>query len=385
MDCDVLIVGGGPVGASLALALKDSGYQVMVLEARGDPAATADPRALALSYGTSLLLRRLGVWDRLPMATPIEVIHVSTRSRFGRSVLTAGDAGVPALGYVVNYRDLVGAMHNALLGCGAEYATGTTVTGLDCKSAAGSVRYLRGGEQREASARLVVLSDGGRLTTGLDGVVQRERQYGQWAVVAEVAAERTPRHTAYERFTCDGPVALLPFGERCALVWTVPAGDAQGVLGLDDTAFLERLSEHFGGRLGSFTFAGPRSGFPLSFRESRVQDVPRLLLLGNAAHTLHPVAGQGFNLGLRDAWELAELLLAAKGEDPGSSEVRDRFRTRRRIDVGAGALFTDSIVRLFSNSDPLLAPARGIALSLLDLVPPAKRFLSRRMMFGTRG
>jgi 2-octaprenyl-6-methoxyphenol hydroxylase len=385
MDCDVLIVGGGPVGAALALGLRRSRYRVLVLEARQDPAASADPRALALSYGTSLLLRRLEIWDRLPTATPIEAIHVSSKGQFGRSVLTAGDAGVPVLGYVTNYRDLVRVMHGALLESGVEYVAGASVSSLECNAEQSRVRYARGGEPREGSARLVVLSDGGRLASGLEGVKQRERDYGQWAVVAEVAMERASRHTAYERFTRDGPVALLPFGERFALVWTVPAGDAPAVLGLADADFLEKLSGHFGGRLGRFTYAGPRAGFPLSFRETDAWSVPRLLLLGNAAHTLHPVAGQGFNLGLRDAWELAEMLPAWGGDDPGAGEVRDRFRARRRLDMGAGAFFTDSIVRLFSNSDPLLAPARGFALSLLDMIPPAKRFLSRRMMFGARG
>lgn len=385
MECDVLIIGGGPVGAALALGLRGSGLRAAVLEAREDPAAVADPRALALSYGTSLVLRRLGVWDALPGATPIEVIHVSTKGHFGRSVLTARDSGVPVLGYVANYRDLVRVMHGALLESGAAYVTGATVTGLHCEADAGTVGFLRGGREEQASARLVVLCDGGRLTSGLGGVIQRERDYGQWAVVAEVATERSPRHTAFERFTDDGPVALLPFGERFALVWTVRAGDAQAILGLDDAAFVERLYGHFGGRLGRFTFAGPRAAFPLSYRESQARGVPRLLLLGNAAHTLHPVAGQGFNLGLRDAWELADVLVASKGNDPGTDEVRDRFRARRRLDVGAGALFTDSIVRLYSNSDPFLGPLRGVALSLLDLVPPAKRFLSRRMMFGARG
>jgi 2-octaprenyl-6-methoxyphenol hydroxylase len=381
---DLTIIGGGPVGAALALALRGSGLSVAVLEAREDPAAAADPRALAVSWGSRLILERLGVWARIP-ATAIRGIHVSTRGSFGRAVLSAGECGVPDLGYVVSYRDLYRALHEALGASDCAYLTGAEVTEVNCDADAGRITFRRGGAEQQAAARLVVLADGGRLAQTVKGVQRSEREYGQWAVVAEVRTDRPHGNTAYERFTPSGPVALLPQGEGYALVWTATPEQAQELIALEDAAFLARLQEHFGARAGRFVSAGPRAGFPLSLRESETRGVPRLVLLGNAAHTLHPVAGQGFNLGLRDAWELAELLLRQPGADPGSAVMLREFRTRRRLDTGGGILFTDSLVRLFSNELPLLSAARGAALTALDLLPPVKRFLARRMMFGARG
>ncbi len=380
----LIVIGGGPVGAALALALRGSGLAVAVLEARDDPAAAADPRALALSRGSRLVLERLGVWSRVP-ATAIRRINVSSRGAFGRAVLTAEECGVPELGCVVGYRDLYRALHEALGASGAAYLTGAEVTDVDCGAEAGRVAFRRGAEAQEATARLVVLADGGRLAQAVRGVERSERDYGQWAVVAEVRADRAHANTAYERFTAAGPVALLPQGEAYALVWTARPEEARELQALDDAAFLERLQEHFGKRAGRFMAAGPRAGFPLALREAEARGVPRLALLGNAAHTLHPVAGQGFNLGLRDAWELSELLLRRRGADPGSGALLEEFRARRRLDTEGGILFTDSLVRVFSNDLPLLAAARGAALTALDLVPGAKRFLARRMMFGARG
>lgn len=381
---DLIVIGGGPVGAALALALRGSGISVAVLEAREDPAAAADPRALAISWGSGLILERFGVWGRIP-ATAIRGIHVSTKGSFGRAVLGAEECGVPDLGYVVSYRDLYRALHEALAASGADYLTGAEVSEVDCDVEAGRVAFHCGGEARTASAQLVVLADGGRLAQAVKGVQRSEKEYGQWAVVAEVRADRPHGNTAYERFTGTGPVALLPQGEGHALVWTATPEQAQELIALEDAAFLARLQEHFGARAGRFVSAGPRAGFPLALRETEARGVPRLALLGNAAHTLHPVAGQGFNLGLRDAWELAELLLRRRGADPGSEAMLREFRARRRLDTEGGILFTDSMVRLFSNDLPVLSAARGAALTVLDLLPPAKRFLARRMMFGARG
>lgn len=381
---NVAVIGGGPVGAALALALRGSSLSVAVLEARADPASAADPRALALSHGSSLLLARLGVWERIP-ATPIETIHVSSAGSFGRSLLAARDCGVPALGYVVSYRDLYQALHSALAATDADYLTGAAVSEVRCDADARRVRFERGGASEEMVAELVVLAEGGRLGGSIEGVRQSERDYGQWAVVAEVRSDCPHGNRAYERFTPDGPVALLPAGTGFALVWTVRAEEAQAILQLDDEAFLARLQSHFGGRAGRFAAAGPRAGFPLVLKECGTRGVSRLLLLGNAAHTLHPVAGQGLNLGLRDAWELAEVLRRSVGADPGDEPVLAEYRRRRRLDTRGGILFTDGLVRLFSNADPLLAAARGAGLVALDLLPPAKRFLARRMIFGARG
>ncbi|HET9702326.1 MAG TPA: FAD-dependent monooxygenase [Burkholderiales bacterium] len=383
-DYAVAVIGGGPVGAALALALRGGGISAAVLEARGNPAAAADPRALAISWGSRLILERLGVWASIP-ATAIRGIHVSSKGSFGRALLQARECGVPDLGYVVSYRDLHRALHEALAASGADYLTGAEVCDVDCAAESGRVAFRRGDEARQATALLVVLADGGRLAQSVRGVRRSEREYGQWAVVAEVGTDRPHGNVAYERFTAGGPVALLPRGEGYALVWTAAPEPAQELLAFEDAAFLARLQAHFGARAGRFVHAGPRAGFPLALREADAPGMPRLALLGNAAHTLHPVAGQGFNLGLRDAWELAQLLLHRRGADPGSDALLREFRARRRVDTEGGILFTDSLVRIFSNDLPLLSAARGAALTALDLLPSAKRFLARRMMFGARG
>ena len=381
---DLIIIGGGPVGMALALALRDSGVAALLLEARGVPEKTEDMRPLALSHGSHLILQRLGVWQALPTVTPITTIHVSNRGGFGRTVLTAGDVGVPALGYVVNHHDVFRAMHEALQGCGVDYLDGAQVTRLETSAEQGQVEFQHGGVTKLATAKLLVLADGGHLSGQVEGITQHVREYHQWAVVARIKTALPQCGVAYERFTPDGPVALLPLGEYFALVWTVSPAAAQEILGLDDAAFLTRLHDHFGDRLGNFVDASKRSGFPLALRYADPVTALRVALVGNAAQTLHPVAGQGFNLGLRDAWELADEIIASAAET-GAPAMLARYRHRRQMDSGAGRVFTDSLVKLFSNDDPLLRSMRSLGLSALDCLPPVKRFVARRMMFGARG
>jgi len=420
-DYDLIIVGGGPVGMALALALRGSGVSVLLLEARGLPEKTEDSRPLALSHGSRLILERLGVWKGLPEITPITTIHISNRGGFGRTVLTAPDIGVPALGYVMNHHDVFRSMHEAIKKSGVDYQVGAQVTRLETSTEMGQIEFQHNGVAKKATARLVVLADGGRLTAQIEGVTQHVQDYQQWAVVARIKSEhfsialaasakpsatkarsrtrsaktgghagneaaRTPGQcgVAYERFTPDGPVALLPSGEYFALVWTVSASAAQEILALDDAAFLARLHEHFGDRLGKFVEAGKRSGFPIALKYATPVTACRVALVGNAAQTLHPVAGQGFNLGLRDAWELAEEIAESPAET-GKPAMLARYGRRRRVDSSAGRLFTDSLVKLFSNDDPVLGSMRGIGLSALDCLPQAKRFVARQMMFGARG
>ena len=398
-DYDVIVIGGGPVGMALALALNGCGISVLLLEAKGLPAKTEDARPLALAHGSRLILQRLGVWDALPDVTPIRTIHISNRGGLGRTVLTSAEAGVPALGYVINYHDLFRTMHEALKTCDADYLTGADVTSLHTRAEAGEVEFQHDGAIKNMTARLLVLADGGRLSDKIDGVTQHVHDYGQWAIVARVRTERfenpdattaipspprTQTGVAYERFTSDGPVALLPSGKYFALVWTVSPSAAEDILGLDDAAFLERLHGHFGDRLGRFVEAGKRSGFPLALKYATPVTAGRVVLAGNAAQTLHPVAGQGFNLGLRDAWELAEEVIASPPE-VGRQAMLARYRARRGVDSSLGRIFTDSLVKLFSNDAIVLDKVRSMGLSALDCLPPAKRFVARRMIFGIRG
>lgn len=381
---DILIIGGGPVGAALALALRDSGLAVTLLEARA-PDAVSDPRAIALSYGSRLLLERLGVWPGVSPATPIHRIHVSQQGGFGSSVLAPEDAGVPALGYVADYGSLLRALHSALSASRVPVQVGARVSGIEALPEAARAEYEIGGTRISATARLLVLAEGGALAEQVAGVSLREADYGQSAVVAQVRTAGPHRGVAYERFTPEGPLALLPFGEGFALVWSVRPGSARELLTLSPAEFLLRLRARFGERAGQFTEVSGRSSFPLRLRWATPVTARRTALVGNAAQMLHPVAGQGFNLGLRDAWELAQAARAGPPEEIGNAPMLGRYRAERRLDAAAGMAFTDSLVRLFSNTDPVLSLARGVGLAALDALPAAKRFLCRRMIFGARG
>lgn len=384
---DIIIIGGGPVGMALALALHDTGISSLLLEARGLPEKAEDPRPLALSHGSHLILQRLGGWHNLTFNTPITTIHISNRGSFGQTILTPNDAGVPTLGFVVNYHDLFRSMHKKITESKADYIAGATVTRLDTNENSGTVYFDYQDKEEKATAKLLVLADGGQLTKQITDITYQTHDYQQWAVVANVKAERKQIGIAYERFTSDGPVALLPHQEDFALVWTVAPETATEIITLDDETFLTRLHHHFGDRLGKFIGAGKRSAFPLALKYATPITSQRIALIGNAAQTLHPVAGQGFNLGLRDAYELANEIIDTQNAwyEIGAPAMLSRFRKRRQIDSSAGRIFTDSLVRLFSNENKVLKQACGFGLSILDNVSPLKRFISRRMIFGARG
>ena len=394
ISSDVLIVGGGPVGATLALALArgmpatngcGAPLSVTVLEAQSDFSVPRDARTLALSHGSRLILERIGIWQKLAEPTPITHIHISQRGAFGRAMLSAEEAGMPALGYVLNYADLQQALHEALSNSPVNYLTGAMVEAVQPDASAPSVEFEREGTKHALQGRLLALADGGRSLGSLPGVQRESRDYGQCAVVCQVKTELPHRNLAYERFTAQGPAALLPYQDRYALVWTGTPQQAEEILSWDDATFLERLHAHFGDRQGSFVWAGKRASFPLALKTSKPVTLDRTVLIGNAAQTLHPVAGQGFNIGLRDAWELAQLILHAPREQIGDPAMLQAYAAGRRLDTGGGIFFTDLLVRGFSNDLPGLREARAAALSALDLLPPVKNFVMRRMIFGAKG
>ena len=365
---DVAVAGGGPVGCALARALSQSSVSVAWIAARVD----AGDRPLALSHASRLILERLGAWQGLAN-TPIEAVHVSHQG-FGRTVMRGSDQGLPALGYVTAYsrivKQLAGENLPPLYGTLRSWETSANEVFLNVSQGAGEIVL---------KARLLVLADGGANRDS-----EFRRDYCQQAIVAEVAAERPRRGVAWERFTSEGPLALLPHGDRYALVWSVRADAAAGVLALSDEDFVDALREAFGGRLGRFSAAGPRSAFPLGLRRGSFSPEPRILAVGNAAQTLHPVAGQGFNLGLRDAWELAQMLLDANPDGIGTNDFVQRYIRKRAVDRYAAMAVTDFFTSIFSNSFPPLAAARGAGLALLDTCPLARNFLARRMIFGAR-
>jgi len=406
---DIAIVGGGPVGLSLALALRDAGLAVTVLEARPDVPVT-DARAIVLSYGSRLILERLGVWAHLATTTaptPITQIHVSQRGRFGRSLLTATSASVPALGYTVEYTALHAALTTAAKAAGVSVRYDAPVTlaepgrvvyrgdpiplltpplkGEELGVMGADLASLpfkgRAGMGEVLTTELVVLAEGGR---GLPQNDASLKDYAQSAIVCEVESEQPHLGLAYERFTPEGPIALLPLGNRYALVWTTPAAQVAERLAWSDADFLAGLYAAFGERQGRFVAASARAAFPLRMALRGAGETAGVVRIGNAAQLLHPVAGQGFNLGLRDAWQLAETILDTPTGGLDKADLLQRYVRARGADVSAGARVTDLLVEVFSNDLPLIAQARGLALTALDLFQPLKNGFARKMMHGAR-
>lgn len=375
---DVLVIGGGPVGAALALSLKDAALSVMVLEARTSP--QNDPRMLALSFGSKLHLERIGAWSGIGNATPIDTIHVSQKGGFGRTILTAKESGVPALGYIASYHEIHAALVSKL--AAETYLAGACASEVDLSGDCGTVDFDYREKRRRIGAGLVVMADGGKLVEHVKGIAQHQREYGQWAIIGQVRTEKPHSNTAYERFTPDGPLALLPNGDGFSLVWTAAPESAKKILSLEKGEFLERLQSHFGDRLGKFADCGPMSGFPLALKYSTPFVAKHLALIGNAAQTLHPVSGQGLNLGLRDVEALAREIREA--EAIGSDSMLANYSKRRQLDRAGGIRFTDSLIKLFSNEIPVLRAGRGLALAALDCAPPARKWFSRKMMFGIK-
>jgi len=383
-DYDIAIIGGGPVGAALALALRDSQLSVCVLEARPPNTASKDSRALALSYGSRLLLQRLGIWDALHDVSPIRKIHISQKHSFGRTLLHAEELNVPELGYVLPYPVLQDALTDKLQQSDIATIYGASVTQLKICNDLAVIDYLQEAVNYSLHVRLAVVADGGKLL--MQQYPPEIHDYGQSALITHITCSASQAEIAYERFTPSGPLALLPFTSGYELVWTAPHLRAQEMLEWDDAKFLYELHQHFGDRVGEFLTVGKRTCFPLGLKRApRQTPMQHTVLLGNAAQTMHPVAGQGFNMGLRDAWELAQEILHATPKTLGSESMLAAYRSQRRVDREAGIRFTDGLVRLFSNEMPLISAGRAAALTALDCLPFAKKFVAKRMMFGANG
>jgi len=382
-QCDVAIIGGGPVGAALALALQGNGLQVVLLEARESEVNTTDPRALALSYGTRLLLQRLGAWDALQNVSGIKVIEVTQKQTSGHTTLRAEEMKVPDLGYVLPYTMLHAALQKGLANGDATCIYGAMVNELRHTDDAAVIEYQHQGKVHSLTARLAVAADGGKLLE--TSHPPQITDYGQSGVIAHLTTSQANSGKAFEHFTTQGPMALLPYLDGYELVLTAAHEAAQDMLTWDDATFLAYLQNHFGDRVGDFLSIGKRSCYPLRLKRAPDITFPHTVLIGNAAQTLHPVAGQGFNLGVRDAWELAQVILDSAPENIGSAAMCAAYRKSRRIDRNAGIRFTDGLVRVFSNDLPLLGQVRSAALSLLDVFPAARKFVAKRMMFGANG
>ncbi len=388
-DFDLLIVGGGLVGASLAIAVGGHGLRIGLLDAAPlgvDSQPSYDDRGIALAYGSSRIFTGLGVWPALDaLAEPIRQIHVSDRGRFGFTRLSALQEGVEALGYVVTAKAMGGVLLDRLSGLeDLNVITPARVTAVRPDADRVALGIEQTGEPRELTTSLLVAADGGRSFVREHLQIKtRSWRYGQNAVVANITPSRPHQGVAYERFTEQGPVALLPMSDnRCALVWTVGDDLLDEVMACDDPSFLSRFQEQFGHRLGRFVKVGRRQSYPLSFLRAVEPSRPRQLIIGNAAHTLHPIAGQGFNLGLRDVAALAEEIVAAvhARHDIGAESVVRAYDAWRRRDQQAVSLATDGLVRLFTNPLGPLRLGRNLGMVALDIIPFARHALARGAM-----
>ena len=388
-ETDVLIIGGGLVGASLAVALGQAGLNVTVVDAcplSVDQQPNYDERSIALAQGSQCILSALGLWQSLQdEVCPIHTIHVSDRGHFGFTRLHREQQGVPALGYVATARVLGKTLLDQLDRLpNVQTLAPAQLIDFQVLADGVSTRLMLEQQILECKARLLVAADGAQSSVRDQlGIHSKRRDYGQTAVIANVSSERDHGHVAYERFTDTGPMALLPMSrQRCALVWTVRSDQSDDIMGLDDAQFLSRLQERFGYRLGRFVKVGQRHAYPLQLLQARESIRPRMALIGNAVHTLHPVAGQGFNLGLRDVAALAEVVTDArrKGQDIGDNSVLARYADWRQTDQRRAVAFTDSMVRLFGQSLPPVAWLRDAGMLALDICPPAKRWFGRLTM-----
>ena len=369
---DILIVGAGPVGMTLHLALAAGGQSSLLIDRRPPAALQADPRALALSHGARELLEQINSWPTRA-ATPIETIHVSQKDGFGRTLIDRADYALPALGYVIRYRDLAAALATNLQT--ESLLAEAEILNIEADDDGATIALRHAGQLRTIRCKLLVHAEG----TPSDDPAVSVSDYGQHAVICEVTPTPGNNKRAWERFTPDGPLALLPLGDEFSIVFTLPPAKADVVMALDDDAFVAALQAQFGRRM-RFAKPGKRSRFPLALRMRDTLVKGREVWIGNTAQTLHPVSGQGFNLGLRDAWQLSEILLK-NGVD---RQALAQYAASRRLDRQGGAFFTDKIVKAFSNDFGPLKLARGLGLLALDLCPPTRHFVAKRMIWGAR-
>jgi 2-octaprenyl-6-methoxyphenol hydroxylase len=384
---DIAIVGGGMVGASLAVALAPLGLKVALIEAFAHDSASQpsfDERTTALSNGSRRILETLSVWPGVQSsATPIRKIHISDQGHFGFARIDAAEQGLRAMGYVVPNRELGRALWSRLAAdAGAHIYCPAGVTDIERGEHAVALKIAQGAATAAIETKLVVAADGVQSAVrSAFGIEADSRDYEQTAIITTVLPQRFHDHVAYERFTASGPLALLPLdGGRCTLVLSLNRATAEAAMGWSDAEFLIEVQRRFGFRLGRFLKVGRRVPYPLSLTRAARTSTHRCVIVGNAAQGLHPVAGMGFNLGLRDVASLAELIAERRHEahfDAGASKLLTDYDAWRAADRGGVIAFTDGLVRMFANPLDVVQRLRNIGLLAFDLFPPAKAALSR--------
>lgn len=376
---DILIIGAGPVGATFALLANARGLHVSLIDARQGP--STETRSLALSHGSRLLLERANAWPQDMQVTPIHAIHTSQKGGFGKVMLSREDADVPALGYVVGYSALQDALDRAIEQAAIPVTYGARITAIDADR--GELGYSLNDQQHTVQAPLLVMADGGANLDKVPSVEVGVKDYGQSAMLAHVVADRAHANIAYERFTADGPAALLPAAggpAHYSMVWVAPHAQIDALMALEENAARGRFQTHFGKRAGNFISLTKRRRYPLKLRQTGARVVGNMAIIGNAAQAMHPVAGQGFNLGLRDAAALA----AAIAETPEPTQALLRYAAVRKVDIERGVGFTDLLASTFISDMSTLRLPRGLALAAVDMLPFARRALASRMLFGAK-
>ena len=386
---DIVIAGGGMIGTSLALALAPLGLRVAVVEAiarRDDQQPSFDDRSTALSRSTQRMFEAMGLWDDVVAAsTPIASIHVSDKGRFGFSHINAEEQGVEALGYVVINRVLGEVLQSTLSAAeNIDVYCPARIESIELGPEQASATLSSDVGDQTLTGRLLVAADGANSAVReMMGISVQQREYGQRAVIGNFLSEKGLQHRAFERFTPQGPLAILPIADdRAGFVWTVDEHDADRVMALDDDEFLAEIQEEFGYRLGRFSRVGTRASYPLILSKAVRLTATRSVLIGNSAHGLHPVSAQGFNLGMRDVAALCDCIADAtqKGSDPGDAQLLERYAAWRRSDQKKLVHFTDNLVRLFGSSRPGLRTLRNIGMIGFDLIPGVRPMFAKHTM-----
>jgi 2-octaprenyl-6-methoxyphenol hydroxylase len=383
---DAIIIGGGMVGASLAAALSaQTGKRIAVVEAFAFESAAQpsfDDRVVALSYASRKIFEAMNLWPQLePLVQPIKTIHVSDRGHFGACRLHHTEENVEALGYVAENR----ALGQALMACvrkqsHIEWLCPAKLEDMQQDDQGVDVTIVSNNTQKKLRTKLLVAADGAMSRAReLAGLNLQRRDYGQSAIIANVETEYAHNNVAYERFTESGPIAFLPMTQkRCSVVWTVRSDEADAVMQLNDKDFVAQLQQRFGFRLGHILRSGKRTVYPLAYVAAEQLTKDRVAIIGNAAHALHPVSGQGYNLALRDVADMAELI--AQHDDPGHPLLLADYHAKRLQDMQRVYRFTDTLVHLFSNRLAPLTQVRAAGLVLLDMMPPLRHILAKQSM-----
>jgi 2-octaprenyl-6-methoxyphenol hydroxylase len=400
IDFDLVIIGGGLAGASLACALRNAvaakPLKIAVIEAyelNTDTQPSYDDRTIALSYGSRCIFEGMGLWSALePHAEAINTIHISDRGHFGITRLTKEQEGVEALGYVLENKRIGEQLYNAMIGDGRDVPAASNIT-LFCPAEVLSleqdaeqvvVDILVNGEQKKLSGKLLVAADGNNSKVMQMLCIGSSRQnYDQTALITNVTPGKKHENVAYERFTDSGPLAFLPMqSNRCSVVWTLSKHQAEYLYSLDEADFLEQLQQRFGFRLGQLKKIGKRHIYPLFLQAATEIVQGRAVIIGNAAHSVHPVAGQGFNLALRDVALLSELIIDSlrSSGDIGQQVMLQEYARLRAQDIQRVYRFTDTLVKTFSNAIIPLAHLRSLGLLMVDIVPDIKHQLALQSM-----